>query len=245
MSWKSSLTGALLVVIAGLAVGVAIGGKKTTHIVTVTRHNTDTKTITLTTTLPAKTTTVTTTATAPVATTPVTTPAGGTTSTPVSTAPGNSSRQYYADYVSTQTTGNNAEQADLDSDPTSLELNGNTYPHAIAFDLQPGGCCSQPTDSYQLPIPGFSSFRSALAGLVTSDSASASYKLTIYKNNDNPGAVVLYSNTFTGPSGVHPVSFSTQGATDLLLVWTNTTYDKANDDQDTFVFADPVVTTGK
>lgn len=231
MNWKSSLTGAVLVIVVGLAVGFAVGGKKSERTITVVRKRiiSKTKTVTLATTVAAKSAKTTT----------------STTTTPAATSTtANSSQQYYASYLNTQNTGTNADQASLDDSPSTQELNGNTYANAVAFDLDPSGN-GDPTDTYQLPIPGFTTFTSSVAGLVTSASANASYKLTIYKNNDNPGATVLYSNTFTGPSGTHPVSFKTQGATDLLLVWTNTSYDINSGNSDTFVFADPVVTTGK
>lgn len=236
MNWKSSLTGAVLVAAAGLAVGAGIGGKTNTS---------SDKTITV-----ARTISVTVTTTTPAASTPTTTPVSttpggssatstGTTSTGTTSTGTAATPEYYATYLSTQNTGSHASNAQLDGNAARLELKGNTYPNAVAFDLDPNN--GNTTESYQLPIPGFATFTSPIAGLQTSDSAGASYTLKVYKNNDNPRATVLYSNTFTGPSGTHPIKFSTLGATDLLFVWTNIPNEP--DDQDEFIMADPLVTS--
>jgi hypothetical protein len=42
---------------------------------------------------------------------------------------------------------------------------------------------------------------------------------------------------FTGPYGTHKIDFDTQGATDLLFVWTS-----RSSAENTFIMADPVVT---
>lgn len=226
MRWMSSIVGALVVVAAGLGAGVAIGGKKVTHTLT------DTTTV-------AHTVRLTVTAKAPATPVDVNSTTTHTTSASPSGGIGSgTSQQYYATYLSSQSTGNNETDAGLDNDPQSAELNGQTYPHALAMDLQPGDLGAE---SIQLPIPGFKHFSAPTVGLETSDSAKASYKLTIYKNNDGPGATVLYSATFTGPSGTHAVSFDTQSATDLVLDWTNLTKPEP-DGEDEFVFANPVVT---
>jgi hypothetical protein len=229
MNWISSIVGALLVAVAGLGVGFAIGGKKTTR--TVTRTTTVAHTVQMTITAKAPPTNV----------AVASTTTGATSSTTSTTnGSGTPSREYYATYLASQTTGSNASNAGLDDNPQNLELNGQTYPHAVALDLYTDN--GSTIESYQLPIPGFNHFSASVAGLQTSDSAKASYKLTIYKNNDDPGATVLYSATFTGPSGTHPVSFATQGATDLVLDWANLTNPEA-DSEDGFIFANPVVTS--
>jgi hypothetical protein len=228
------MTGALLVAAAGLAVGLAIGGKTTNHARTQT--TTVTHTVTVTTSLAAKTPTGST---------------NSTTSTSSSRGPssagggGGSAQQYYANYLSTQDTSNGGSYASLDSSPSTIQLKGQTYSHAVAFDLSPNDSNNN-SESYQLAIPVFKHFSASSAGLQTSTPAGNSYKLTIYKNNDNPGATVLYTDTFTGPSGTHAVGFDTQGATDLLFVWASTAGDASStsaNGSDVFVFADPVVTS--
>lgn len=226
MNWRASLSAAVIVALAGLAVGVAIGGKtKTTS--GGARTITVTKTIT------------------------TTTGSGGTSTTGSSTSTSggggqSASQEYYSDYLTAQSNNNdlntNGTNASLDSSPTSLVLEGQTYQHAVAFDLSPGDSNGQLL-SMQLPIPGFTHFSASLAGLATDDSARATYKLTIYKNNDNPGATVLYTATFTGPSGTHPINFDTHGATDIVLDWTQPSSGEP-DSSDQFIIADPVVTTG-
>jgi hypothetical protein len=228
MRWMSSIVAALIVAAAGLAVGFAIGGKKVTHTLT------DTTTI-------AHTVRMTVTAKAPATPVSVNSTTSHATSSTTSTTEGSGSpsQEYYDTYLSTQDTGSNASNAQLDDGSQNLELKGQTYPHAVALDLDTEN--GNTTESYQLPIPGFTRFSAPVAGLATSNSAKASYKLTIYKNNDGPGATVLYSATFTGPSGTHAISFDTQSATDLVLDWTNLT-NQEPDDGDQFIFANPVVT---
>jgi hypothetical protein len=234
VNWKSSLSGAVLVAIAGLVVGVAVGGKTTTHTATAT------VTVDRTTTVVAESngTTSTTSSTS----TDSAGTAGGTTTTSISTTSG--SKQYYADYLANQGTqqlDNNATSASLDSNPSSLQLKGQTYQNAVAIDLSPDG--SNPiTESYQLPVPGLKHFSSPIAGLNTNASAKTSFKLTIYKNNDNPGATVLYTATFAGPSDTHPISFDTQGATDLVLDWTEPPHGEPSGSYQ-FIIADPIVTS--
>jgi hypothetical protein len=220
-------------------VGIAIGGKKTTNV--------STRTITVVhrdvASLPATTSTSTSTSTSGTSTSPAGTTAT-TSSTTTSSGPSSSSKQYYANYLSTQDTSqldSNATNAGLDGNASSLELNGQTYPQAVAFDLSTDGQTPQ-TESYQLPIPGFKHFSASIAGLATNDSAKSSYKLTIYKNNDNPGATVLYTDTFSGPSGTHAISFDTQGATDLVLDWTEPSSGEP-DSSDQFILANPVVSS--
>jgi len=229
MKWTASIIGALIVAAAGLAVGVAIGGKKVTHTLTATTTVAHTVRMTVTAKAPAT----------QVAVSSSTTHASS--STPASSSgSGAASQEYYDTYLATQNTGSNASNAQLDSGPQNLELKGQTYPHAVALDIYTGN--GNTTESYQLPIPGFTHFSAPVAGLETSNSAKASYKLTIYKNNDGPGATVLYSATFTGPSGTHAISFDTAGATDLVLDWTNLTNPEP-DSPDQFIFANPVVTS--
>lgn len=235
MNWKSSLMGAVVVIAAGLGVGVAIGAKKAGRAPTGTTTVARTIRVTVTTTTPATTSTPTATATT-----------GTSTAPPASSKGTTNSQQYYADYLSIQSTGNGGNNASLDSSPSTIELKGQTYSHAIAFDLSPDNSQTN-SESYQLPIPGFKHVSASLAGLQTSTPAGDSYKLTIYKDNDNPGATVLYNASFAGPSGTHAVSFDTQGATDLLFVWGSTTADanstNSSSSPDIFVFADPVIST--
>jgi hypothetical protein len=241
VNWRSSLTGALLVAAAGLGVGIAIGGKKTTRIATrtVTVVHREVASLPATTSTPTSTSTSTSgTSTSPPGTTATTS------STTTSSAASGGSKQYYANYLSTQDTtqlDSNATHAGLDGNASSLELKGQTYPQAVAFDLSTDGHTPQ-TESYQLPIPGFTHFSASIAGLATNDSANSSYKLTIYKNNDNPGATVLYTDTFNGPSGTHAIGFDTQGATDLVLDWTEPTSGEP-DYSDQFILANPVVSS--
>jgi hypothetical protein len=234
VNWKSSLFGALLVAAAGLVVGVVVGGKTTTR--------TDTSTITVASTV-SRTVTVTT----PPTSTGGTTNGGSTTPAP-NGSPGptqNNNQQYYSDYLGTQDTGQldgEATNVGLDSNAATLELKGQTYPHAVAFDLGSNNSYRAVPESFQLPVPGFTSFSSGLTGLDTNASHKASYKLTVYKDNDNPGATVLYTATFNGPSDTHPMKFKTQGATDLIFDWTEPPSGEP-DSSDQFIIANPIVTT--
>jgi hypothetical protein len=229
VNWKSSLTGAVIVAAAGLAAGFAVGGKTTTRTRTMTVAQTVTATVTSTASQNPGSTSNTT------RTKPSTGTSNGNSS--------GSSQQYYADYLSSQDSSqlnNNATNVSMDENPTSLQLNGQTYAHAVAFDLNNNSNTQPVTESYQLPVPGFRHFSASLAGLATNASAKASYKLTIYKNNDNPGATALFSASFAGPSGTHPISFDTQGATDIVLDWGEPSSGEP-DDPDQFILADPVV----
>lgn len=225
MNWKSSLSGALLVAVIGVVVGFAVGGKKTTSTRTVTVDATVTRTVGS-----------------------VSTPTGsgptnsGTPSTPTSTAPpAGAGQQFYSDYLGNQgnNVGNNATNASLDNNPGSLQLRGQTYQHAVAFDLS-NNTSQAATETIQLPVAGLKHFSSPAAGLATDNSAKASYKLTIYKDNDGPGAVKLYSGTFNGPSGTHSVSFDTKGATVLIFDWVEPSSGEP-EYSDQFIFADPIV----
>jgi hypothetical protein len=236
MSWKASLLGAVLVVAAGLAVGVAIGGKTATRTITVT--------VVRKVKAPAPAPTTTTTAATTTPTAPTTTP---NTSASTATPPSNpaNQEQFLDSYLESQggaeTLNHDAENASLDPNPSQQELAGQTYQHAVAFDLDASG--EGATASYQIPSPGFTRLASSAVGLDTTSNARATYRLTVYKNDDSsPNSVVLYQGTFHGPSAVHRMSFATQGATDLLFVWTH----KASEPeaQDTFILADPVLTGG-
>jgi hypothetical protein len=235
VSWKASLLGAIFVVAAGLAAGVAIGGKTTTHVLTVTvvqRVKT-----------PSQQRQSTNTAAVSTSTTPAT---SATTSTAVTTPrPGVSKEQYLSSYLESQgganTLNRDASGASLDGNPSQQELRGQTYQHAVAFDLTVSE--QGATASYQIPTPGFTRMSSTAVGLKTTSSASAAYRLTVYKNDDSsPSSVVLYQTTFHGPSSVRKLDIATEGATDLLFVWTHKSSEPAS--EDTFIMADPVLTGG-
>jgi hypothetical protein len=236
MSWKSSLLGALLVAIAGLAVGAVIGGKTTTRVDTVTilrKVRTPTP--------PSTTTSATTTPT-------VTAPASSSKSVPATTSSPSSpagQEQFLASYLESQggaeTLNHDAQNASLDTNPSQQELAGQTYQHAVAFDLNASG--EGITASYQIPTPNFTHLASNAVGLNTTSNASTTFHLTVYKNdNSSPNSVVLYQETFHGPSAVHRMSFATQGATDVLFVWTHKSAEPEG--QDIFILADPVLTGG-
>jgi hypothetical protein len=239
MNWKASLLGAVLVVAAGLAVGIAIGGKTATRTVTVTVVRK------VKVPAPAPTTTTTAAATTPTTTTTATTPSN-TTGSKTTSPSGNSDEEYLTDYLESQggaeALNHNSENASMDTTPTQRELEGQTYPHAVAFDLNDqGGGDPELTASYQIPTPGFTELTSNAVGLQTSSNASAIYHLAVYKNEDSsPNSIVLYQADFRGPSTVHKMSIATQGATDLLFVWTH----KASEPEEgsTFILADPVLT---
>jgi hypothetical protein len=241
MSWKASLLGAVLVVAAGLAVGVAIGGKTTTRTDTVTVvRKVKVSVPPPTTTTTAVTTTAVTTPTSTTATTP-----SNTTSSKTASLSGNSDEEYLTDYLESQggaeALNHNSENAAMDTIPTQRELEGQTYPHAVAFDLNEQGVDGRLTASYQIPTPGFTKLTSNAVGLQTSSNASTIYHLVVYKNEDSsPDSIVLYQADFRGPSTVHKMSIAIQGATDLLFVWTH----KAREPEEgsTFVLADPVLT---
>ncbi len=237
MNWKSSLFGAVLVAICGVAVGAAVGNKASTK----------THTVTVTQTSPTisnagATTTPTTTGSSTSSTSSI--PSTGTASTssttsPVAETPGEG-QQYLAEYLA----GQGAEKLDADASEVQLsseagkeELQGQTYQQAVAFNIS--RCCGNRA-TFQMPTPGFKRLTSKAVGLETITNAEAFYKLTVYKNNDSsPNSVVLYSATFHGPSVVRKMDFGLQGATDLVFVWTKSSTEP--DDQDVFILADPVL----
>jgi hypothetical protein len=247
VNWLASLLGALVVAVAGLAVGAELGHEKTTV---------DTRTVTVVHRVAVRASTghsggSTSTAGGQSAGATGAAGPGATTSNPTgaSGAGGGSGsagpqQDFFADYMATQDTDQLDQQATnvtFDTNPTTLDLNGETYRHAVAFDVP-----ADPADntaSYQVPIAGFSHFASTITGLETTASASATFKLSIYKNTaDSPTATVLYHQTFTGPSGTHPMNFDTQGATDLVFVWSENSASEP-DEVDQFILADPVVTS--
>ncbi len=237
MNWKSSLLGAVVVMIVGAATGVAIGGKTKTQ----TRTATVVRTVNVTT--PA-------TSTPDTDTTATTVNPGGpseqsSTSTEAtgSSSSGNSDEEYLAAYLESQggaeALNHNSENASMDTEAAKRELKGQTYPHAVAFDL--GARDEGQTASYQIPTPGFTQLTSDAVGLQTSSNASTTYHLTVYKNNDSsPHSVVLYEEEFSGPSTVHKMSFAIQGATDVLFVWTHKI--REPEEGSTFILAEPVLT---
>jgi hypothetical protein len=239
VSWKASLLGAVLVVAAGLAVGVAIGGKTATRTLTVTVVRK------VKVPAPAPTTTSAAATTPTPTTTTATTPTNASSSKTTSPS-GNSDEEYLADYLESQggaeALNHNSENASMDTTPTQRELEGQTYPHAVAFDLNDqGGGNPELTASYQIPTPGFTELTSNAVGLQISSNASTVYHLTVYKNEDSsPNSIVLYQANFRGPSTVHKMSIAIQGATDLLFVWTHKTSEP--EEGSTFVLADPVLT---
>jgi hypothetical protein len=236
MSWRAALLGALIVVVAGAVAGAAIGGK------TNTRYLTTTVVRTVKVIKAAATNTSTT------STTPGGVGAGGSTTGSASSggeksAPAGSQETYLAEYLRSQggpeTLNRNAEDASMLDNADQQQLAGQTYQHAVAFQVD--GQSESLSASYQIPTPGFSRLSSTAIGLQTTTNANTSYKLTVYKNNDNsPNSAVLYQASFHGPSTVHKMSFALQGATDVLLVWTHKATEP--DSQDTFIIADPVVT---
>jgi hypothetical protein len=243
VNWKASSLGAVLVAAAGLAVGVAVGGKtktdtKTVNVTVVKRVQVPARTTASTTASTSAQTTVST------ATTP-TTPSSTTPAATSSDANGSGQEQFLASYLESQggaeTLNRDAQDVSLDGNPSEQELAGRTYQHAVAFDL--GDTEANATMSYQIPTPGFTRLASNAVGLDTTSSANSSYRLTVYKNDDSsPTSVILYQATFHGPSSVRKMDFSTEGATDLLFVWT----DKGSqvDETSVFILADPVLSDG-
>lgn len=221
MNWRASLLGALIVAAAGLAVGVVIGGKKTTETVTVA----------------AARTTVTVTTTAPAPDTGSSTATTGTSTVPPSTDGGDG--QYLADYLVNQGTtdlNNEASGVSLIDDPSTIQLKGRSYQHAVGFSLNNYSS----DNTFQMPA-GFKRLRSSIIGLGTLSGASTRYRLKIYKDHsDTPNATVLYNQTFHGPSDTHSLDFDTQGATVLVLEWTQTAAEPDSDND--FIMADAVIT---
>jgi hypothetical protein len=165
----------------------------------------------------------------------------------VTSPSGNSNEEYLTDYLESQggadALDHNSENASMDTTAAQRELEGQTYPHAVAFDLNGQEVDGQLTASYQIPTPGFTKLTSNAVGLQTSSNASTVYHLTVYKNEDSsPNSIVLYQADFRGPSTVHKMSITTQGATDLLFVWTHKSSEP--EEGSTFVLADPVLTGG-
>jgi hypothetical protein len=228
VNWKASLFGAILVAVCGVAVGILVGGKKSTE--TVRR----TVTSTVTTTASASTS-----ATQP--STPTTTDTSTTGTSTVAETPENG-QQYLAEYLA----GQNSERLDSDAsgvslsnEPTKQELQGQTYQQAVVFNID--NSSEGDTASFQLPTPGFTRLTSKAIGLETISNAETYYRLTVYKNNDSsPDSVVLYQASFHGPSEVHKMDFELQSATDIVFVWTK--HASEPDDQDVFILADPILT---
>jgi hypothetical protein len=235
VSWRANLLGALAVIIAGVLVGVVLGGKTTTKVSTATVVRT------VNVEAPASTTAATTATEASGAGSSE--PAGATTNTStVGTSGAGAGEKYLADYLEAQggasKLNTNAENASMLTNPAEQELAGQTYEHAVAFEI--AGNSQQLSASYQIPTPGFSRLTSAAIGLITTSNAKANYHLAVYKNDDNsPSSVVLYQANFRGPSTVHHMSFAIEGATDLLFVWTHKGVEPESDD--VFVLADPVL----
>jgi hypothetical protein len=235
VNWKASLFGALLVAISGLLVGVAVGGKTTT------RFRTVTETAQAASSTPAPPTS----STVPASSTTETSSTGETSSTPTTsttTEPPAEGQQYLAEYLAGQNSeklNGDANGVSLSSEPSKQELQGRTYQQAVVFNISSGD--EGNTASFQVPTPGFTRLSSKAVGLETISNAEAFYKLTIYKNDDSsPNSVVLYQASFHGPSEIHKMDFSLQGATDLLFVWTKSSSEP--DSQDVFILADPVLT---
>jgi hypothetical protein len=235
VNWKSSLFGAVLVAICGLAVGAAVGrkGGTKTHTVTVTQTSTTVSNASAITTPSTTASTSSTPGTASTSSTPST----GT--SPAAEPPGEG-QQYLAEYLAGQGAeklNQDASEVELSSEAGKEELQGQTYQQAVAFDIS--SCCNSQS-TFQIPTPGFSRLTSKAVGLETIANAEAFYKLTVYKNNDSsPSSVALYSATFHGPSAVHKMDFGLQGATDLVFVWTKSSSEP--DGQDVFILADPVL----
>jgi hypothetical protein len=224
VNWRASLLGALIVAAAGLAVGVVIGGKRTTETVTVT----------------AARATVTVTSTATVPETGSSTATTGPSTPPGSTTGGDGAQQQYlGDYLINQGTtdlNNEASGVSLIDDPSTIQLKGRSYQHAVGFSLNNYSS----DNTFQMPA-GFKHLTSSIIGLGTLSGASTRYRLKIYKDHsDTPNATVLYSQTFHGPSDTHPLDFDTQGATVLVLEWTQTAEEPDSDND--FIMADPVIT---
>jgi hypothetical protein len=221
VNWKSSLLGALFVAIAGLAVGVAVGGKTTTKIHRVTETTQAASSTPLA--QPSSTTTAST----------------STTTAEPAAEPPTEGQQYLAEYLAGQDSGRLSEDASgvsLSSEPSKQELQGKTYQQAVVFDIDN----YSDTVSFQVPTPGFRRLSSKAVGLETVSNAEAFYKLTIYKNDDSsPNSVVLYQATFHGPSEIHKMDFDLREATDLLFVWTKGSSEP--DGQDVFILSDPVL----
>jgi hypothetical protein len=231
VNWKASLLGAALVAGSGLVVGAAIGGKTTTKVVRLTTTApvapvADTKEATETTQSENNTSSV-------------TEPAESTVESPSESG---GKEVYLAEYLAGQGSEQlekDATNVSLSSEPTKQALQGQTYQQAVVFDVNTYGSTAS---SFQMPTPGFSRLTSKAVGLEINSSAEASYKLTVYKNNDSsPSSVVLYRATFHGPSEVHKMDFALQGATDVLFVWTKPGSPESST-QDVFILADPILT---
>jgi hypothetical protein len=240
VNWKSSLIGAVLVAICGVAVGAAVGtkGSGKTRTVTVTKTSTALANASAITT---PSTTASTGSTNGTASTPATTTTNTTSASSSAAAePPGEGQQYLAEYLAGQEAdklNGDATEVELSSEAGKEELQGQTYQQAVAFNID--RCCEN-RSTFQIPTPGFTQLASKAVGLQTLTNAEAFYKLTVYKNNDSsPNSVVLYSATFHGPSEIHKMNFGLQGATDLVFVWTKSSSEP--DEQDVFILADPVL----
>jgi hypothetical protein len=234
VSWRASLLAALMVIVAGVAAGFVVGGGNTTQV----RTTTVVRTVKVVTTVPASTTPSTSTG----ESTEIGNPATGSAGESGSGGSSSGQERYLADYLESEggesAIDNNAENASMLDNPNQQELGGKVYQHAVAFELDAPG--ESESASVQIPTPGFTRLTAPAVGLETTANANAAYQLTIYKNNDNsPHSVVLYQDTFHGPSSIRKVSFALQGAADIVLVWTHRAAEP--DYEDTFVLADPVL----
>ena len=128
----------------------------------------------------------------------------------------------------------------MDTNSLRQELAGQTYQHAVVFDLDSPN--EGETASYQLPDP-WRSPTLIRRGRPWILQCKHDYHLTVYKNEDtSPHAVVLYQASFKGPSTVRKMSIATQGATDVVFLWSHKTPEPEH--QDTFILADPVLSGG-
>jgi hypothetical protein len=222
VNWKGSLLGALLVVISGLLVGIAIGGQTTT------------KVLRLTVTQPGG---------SKGSSSVSTTQSSTSTTTSTSSTAASGPQQFLDDYISSrgvEKLNRDASRVSLDNSASEEQLQGKTYSHAVAFDIE--SLNEGNTATFQLPTPGFSRIASKAIGLETNTKANLSYHLTVYKNTDgSSSSVVLYEASFHGPSEVHKMDFSIQGATDILFVWSRSG-SEGSYEPNVFIMADPVMT---
>jgi hypothetical protein len=207
MNWKPALIGALVVIVAGFGVGVAVDRAGGSDPVTVAR------------TVPV---TVVTTVTAPGG--PSTTTTDTTDTTP--TVPDPAGRAVYLAEL--------ADEARTDAltlgAPSEVTIGHTSFENAITVDELWDACESQASIEY--PTPARDSTFVADVGWTQESGSSAAARFELYK--DRVEGPPLYHATFDGPRFPVHVNVQVPGAVRAILVWRRTDNDTCESPDGTF-----------
>jgi len=208
MNWKPALIGALVVIVAGFGVGVAVDRAGGSDPVTVAR------------TVPV---TVVTTVTAP-GDPPTTTT--DTSQDDSATVPDPAGRAAYLAEL--------ADEARVDAltlgAPSEVTIGHASFENAITVDELWGGCESLASIEY--PTPARDTTFVADAGWTQESGSSAAARFELYK--DRIEGAPLYHATFDGPRFPMHVSVQVPGAVRAILVWRRTDNDSCESPDGTF-----------